>query len=260
MFPQLSSSSEYVAAPTLTFPSDHLQQAQVQARAPQGGHSPKRVRDCRRATIKSLPPRVSFLIATKEQRVHLAVSFPKLAYGPPTLFLTTSTAYASLSRDGLFHPSATYRISTPGGFPPTKPEAPRRCLSPFLPFSIRFAPALAQMASETTWLQGFDQDGSPYLPEEGLVLRAARSPHARFQTPAGSSPDTEPPPSRKRRVRPWRREAHSPSQSWSLAYRGCLARYLRPRRYRPVRVFTACLATPKSREGGPTRQIGRAHV
>jgi hypothetical protein len=58
--------------------------------------------------------RVSFLFATPAKKVHLPASFPTLAYGPPSAFLTLSTGYASLHLAGLFHPAATYGIHLSG--------------------------------------------------------------------------------------------------------------------------------------------------
>jgi hypothetical protein len=66
-------------------------------------------------------PRVSSLFATSTERIHLATSFPPLAYGPPTAFLTLSTASASLCLAGLFHPTATSRIHLSGALPAAQP-------------------------------------------------------------------------------------------------------------------------------------------
>jgi hypothetical protein len=66
-------------------------------------------------------PRVSFRFATPTKRVQLAASFPVLAYFPPPVFLTLSTAYASFCLAGLFHPAATSRIHLSGVFPAVQP-------------------------------------------------------------------------------------------------------------------------------------------
>lgn len=47
---------------------------------------------------------------------------PSLAFVPPPVFLTLSTAYSFSNLAGLFHPAATSRILPPRVSPATKPE------------------------------------------------------------------------------------------------------------------------------------------
>jgi len=72
-------------------------------------------------------------IATSAERVHLRASIPSSPYGPPSAFLTPSTASSSSCLAGLFHPAATSGIHLPGVFLPLPSQnassAPRALLS-----------------------------------------------------------------------------------------------------------------------------------
>jgi len=79
-------------------------------------------------------PRVSSSIATTVLGVHLPASIPALAYVPPSVFLTLSTAYSSLNLAGLFHPTHRVRGSPYRGFPRHSADLARRQLVSLLTF------------------------------------------------------------------------------------------------------------------------------
>jgi len=59
--------------------------------------------------------------ATPVQRIHSPTEIPLPVYGPPSVFLTLSTVYASLNLTGLFHPATTPEVHPAGGFPDAQP-------------------------------------------------------------------------------------------------------------------------------------------
>jgi hypothetical protein len=86
--------------------------------------------------LRHAPSKVSSLFATSANRVHSQCTSYRAPNGPPSAFLTLSAVYSSFCLVGLFHPTTTFRITPPGGFPATK--AP--CLAtarPFMHFTLK---------------------------------------------------------------------------------------------------------------------------
>jgi len=86
----------------------------------------KPLRTCPARTCEDAFLGVSFPIATPATRVHSRASIPSSPYGPPSAFLTPSTACSSPCLAGLFHPAATSGIHVSGALSRCQAEPPRR--------------------------------------------------------------------------------------------------------------------------------------
>jgi len=106
----------------------------------------------------------------------LVSEVPPSPYGPPSAFLTPSTAYARCHLVGLFHPTATSGIHLPGVFPTAQPCPPRRRAVPSCrcPSSPR-----RELPRVSTWMTSSSGPCSGWRSvavREAVSLDGARSP------------------------------------------------------------------------------------
>jgi hypothetical protein len=94
--------------------------------------------------------------ATSVQGIHLPTGIPPPVYGPPSVFLTLSTAYSSLNLTDLFHSATTPEVHPAGGFPDTQP--PRLIAKLFSPDLLATTPC-SEVALSAPGLE----DGPPEL-------------------------------------------------------------------------------------------------
>jgi len=76
--------------------------------------------------VRPLPWGRRSLFATSARGVLCTTEIPLSAAFPSSAFLTPLTVYATAGLVGLFHPTATSRVSLQGFDPPTQPSSARR--------------------------------------------------------------------------------------------------------------------------------------
>jgi hypothetical protein len=197
-----------------------------------------------RTEVRSASLGVSLPIATPARGIHLRASIPGSLYGPPSTFLTSSTAYSSSNLAGLFHPAATSGIHLSG----VLPRCPARNASS--------APPYPPVVGDPRLPPGYPDDSSSGHPASRVLIRTAiRSPPAGcLVLPTPRSPLRFQLPRDFLRT-PWRRlRATSAHDLGRQALRVILAAGLQrvdrcPTQYSVPRLlsrssFPACLARP----------------
>jgi hypothetical protein len=116
----------------------------------------------RRSRAPDTPPRVSFPFATSAPGVHFALGVPCPTMFRPQRFARSRRFAPPRAFVGLFHPTATSGILTPGVSSCCPADSPLDASSP-LAVSLRppTAERTRQRQSTKARLQGFDPDSSP---------------------------------------------------------------------------------------------------
>jgi hypothetical protein len=95
---------------------------------------------------------------------------------PSSAFLTPATVCATLSLVGLFHPTATSRVRSPGGFPRTQPRYLVDTACPLVVDDVPLQTIARLRRSSPPRPQGFAPCPSPLPNRRFLITVPARSP------------------------------------------------------------------------------------